>query len=126
MDYLILSITLLIIGIYGLLTKRNLMKVLIAIELMAIAASINFILLATSMNQSLGEVFLILTFATDSSITGIILAVLIIIAKKYGTWDLKKLGEIMRSEPTNVGEILENAGEQASELNNTKEGSEEK
>jgi NADH:ubiquinone oxidoreductase subunit K len=124
MDYLILSITLLGIGLYGLLSKRNLMKVLIAIELMAIAASINFILLSTSVNETLGEVFLILTFATDSSITGIILAVLIIIAKKYGTWDLKKLGELMRSEPTNVEKIIEEAGEEEdSEVEGFQEGS---
>jgi NADH-quinone oxidoreductase subunit K len=111
MDYLILSITLLGIGIYGLLSKRNLFKVLISIELVAIAASMNFVLLASANNQSLGQTFLILTYSTDSCITAIILAVLFVIAKKYGTWDLQKLGELIRAKPSEAGAILESAAE---------------
>jgi|SRR5271157_1113808 len=98
MDYLILSIILLGIGIFGLLSKRNLLKVLISIELITIAASMNFVLLASAQNQSLGQVFLILTFSTDTCITAVVLAVLVIITKKYGTWDLQKLGALMNPE----------------------------
>ena len=57
-DYLILSLTLLGIALYGLLTRRNLLKVLISIELLAFAASMNFIMLATpNVDQNLGQVF---------------------------------------------------------------------
>jgi NADH:ubiquinone oxidoreductase subunit K len=38
MDYIILSVTLLAVGIYGLLTKRHLVKVLISIEIIASAS----------------------------------------------------------------------------------------
>jgi len=98
MDYMILSVTLLAVGIYGLLTKRYLVKVLISIEIIAVAASMNFVLLAFSLNRALGEAFLILAFSTDACVTAIVLALLVIAAKKYGTCDIRKLAEIERSE----------------------------
>ncbi len=48
MDFVILSLVMLAIGIYGLLTNRQLLKVFISIELIATAATINFIMLAIS------------------------------------------------------------------------------
>lgn len=116
-DYLILSLTLLGIALYGLLTRRNLLKVLISIELLAFAASMNFIMLATpNVDQNLGQVFLILTYSTDSSITAIVLAILIIITKRYGTWDLQKLGVLMKVHPIDPDLILEEAGEKKEEM----------
>jgi len=96
MDYVILSMTLLAIGIYGLLTKRHLLKVLISVELIATAASMNFVLLASSLNKALGEAFLILAFSTDTCVTAIVLALLVIASKKYGTCDIRKLAELER------------------------------
>jgi NADH-quinone oxidoreductase subunit K len=97
MDHLILSIILLAVGIYGLLTRRHLVKVLISIEIIAVAASMNFVLLASSLNRTLGEAFLVIAFSTDTCVTAIALALLVIIAKKYGTCDIRKLAEIERS-----------------------------
>ena len=82
------------IGIYGLLTKHNLLKVLISVELIAMAASMNFVLLASAMNKALGEAFLMLAFSTDTCVTGIILALLVIVSKKYGTCDIRKLAKL--------------------------------
>jgi NADH-quinone oxidoreductase subunit K len=90
--------TLLIIGIYGLLTRHNLLKVLISIELIATAASMNFVLLSSSLDKALGEAFLILAFSTDTCVTGIVLALLITISRKYGTSDIRRLAEIEWSE----------------------------
>jgi NADH:ubiquinone oxidoreductase subunit K len=98
MDYVILSMTLLAIGIYGLLTKPHLLKVLISIELMATAASMNFVLLASPLNKTLGEAFLILAFSTDTCVTAIVLALLVVVSKKYGTADIRKLVKLDRRE----------------------------
>jgi NADH-quinone oxidoreductase subunit K len=86
--------TLLAIGIYGLLTRHHLLKVLMSIELIATAASMNFVLLASSLNKAMGQAFLILAFSTDTCVTGIVLALLIIVSKKYGTADIRKLAEL--------------------------------
>ena len=112
MDYLILSMTLLAIGIYGLLTKRHLLKVLISIELIATAASMNFVLLASSLNKALGEAFLILAFSTDTCVTAIVLALLVRMSKEYGTGDIRKLAKLER-HLTTEGE--ENSNSETSE-----------
>jgi len=97
-NYMILSATLLAIGIYSLLSKRHLVKILISIELIAMGASMNFVLLTSPSNIALGEALLLLAFSTDTCVTAIILALLIIAAKKYGTCDIRKLAEIAESE----------------------------
>ncbi|MGC8998393.1 MAG: NADH-quinone oxidoreductase subunit NuoK [Candidatus Bathyarchaeia archaeon] len=105
MDYIILSVVLLAVGIYGLLAKRHLVKVLISIEIIAVAASMNFVLFASSANRALGEAFLVLAFSTDACVTAIVLALLVIATKKYGTCDIRKLAEMERSadeEPASV------------------------
>lgn len=91
MDFVILSLVMLSIGIYGLLTKRHLLKVFISIELIATGATLNFVTLASAMGKGLGEAFLILAFSTDTAVSAVILALLVIISKKYGTSDISDL-----------------------------------
>jgi len=99
MDYIILSIILLGIGVYGLLTKRHLLKIFISVELIAIAATLNFVMLA---GPGLGEAFLILAFSTDTAISAVILALLVVVSKKYGTSDIN---EIVRMEKEKGNEV---------------------
>ena len=91
MDFVILSLVMLSIGIYGLLTKRHLLKVFISIELIATGATLNFVTLASAMGKGLGEAFLVLAFSTDTAVSAVILALLVIISKKYGTRDISDL-----------------------------------
>ena len=91
MDFVILSLVMLSIGVYGLLTKRQLLKVFISVELIAIAATLNFVMLASSLGVGLGEAFLILAFSTDTAVSAVILALLVIVSKKYGTSDISKI-----------------------------------
>src|SRR5665647_3444605 len=91
MDFVILSLVMLAIGIYGLLTKRHLLKVFISVELIATGATLNFVTLASTMGKGLGEAFLILAFSTDTAVSAVILALLVIISKKYGTSDISDL-----------------------------------
>jgi NADH:ubiquinone oxidoreductase subunit K len=111
-DYVVLSMTLLAIGIYGLLTRRHILKILISIELIATTASMNFILLASSLNRAVGEAFLILAFSTDTCVTGVVLALLILITKKYGTADIRKLAELEWQEDVNEEKTSSEAGEE--------------
>lgn len=97
MDYLILSATLIAIGIYGLLTRRHLLKVLISLELIAVAATMNFVLLSSPSNP-LGEALLILAFSTDTCITAIILALMFTYSKKYRTCDLNEIAKLEQQE----------------------------
>jgi NADH-quinone oxidoreductase subunit K len=98
MDFVILSLVMLAIGIYGLLTNRQLLKVFISVELIAIAATLNFVMLASSMGVGLGQAFLVLAFSTDTAVSGVILALLVIVSKKYGTSDMGKIIQILQDK----------------------------
>ncbi|KYH41949.1 MAG: NAD(P)H-quinone oxidoreductase subunit 4L [Candidatus Bathyarchaeota archaeon B26-2] len=97
MDYVILSMTLLAVGIYGLVTKRNLLKVLISIEIIAAAASMNFVAFASMVGGSLGQAFLILALSVDTTLTAIIIALVVVAYRDLGTidiWALSRLREV--------------------------------
>jgi NADH-quinone oxidoreductase subunit K len=79
---------LLAIGIYGLLTKRELLKVFISVELIATASTMNFVMLTSSTGIQVGEAFLVLAFSTDTAVSAVVLALLVIARKKYGTSDV--------------------------------------
>ncbi len=78
------------IGVYGLLTKRHLLKIFISIELIATAATLNFVMLGIN-NLGVSQAFLILAFSTDTAVSAVILALLVIVSKKYGTSDIDKI-----------------------------------
>ena len=86
------------IGIYGLLINRQLIKVFISVELIATAATLNFVMLASSMGVGLGQAFDILAFSTDTAISGVILGLLVIVSKKYGTSDMGKIIQMMQEK----------------------------
>jgi NADH:ubiquinone oxidoreductase subunit K len=104
MDYVILSLILLAIGIYGLLTKRDLLKVFVSVELIATAATLNFVMFASSLSKGLGEAFLVLAFSTDTCVSAVILALLVIVHKKYGTSDIGELVKMERDEEEREGD----------------------
>jgi len=108
MDFVILSLAILAIGIYGLLTNRNLLKAFISIELIAIAATLNFVTLSSSAGVGLGQAFLVLAFSTDTAVSAVILALLVIVSRKYGTGDLR---QILKMESKEESEEAETDGD---------------
>jgi NADH-quinone oxidoreductase subunit K len=103
MDFTILSIVMLSIGIYGLLTNRQLLKVFISIELIAIAATLNFVMLAYP--NGLSQAILILAFSADTAVSAVILALLVIVSKRYGTGDLSKIISQQETEEPQETEV---------------------
>ncbi len=96
MEYIILSMTLLAIGIYGFLTKRNLLKMLISIEIIAAAASMNFVIFASIAGDALGQAFLMLALSVDTAMTAIVIALVLVAyreLKVLDIWELSKLKE---------------------------------
>jgi NADH-quinone oxidoreductase subunit K len=98
MDFVILSLIMLAIGVYGLLTKRHLLKVFVSVELIAIAATMNFVMLASPAGKGVGEAFLVLAFSTDTAVSAVILALLVVVHKKYGISDISELGKTEESK----------------------------
>ena len=94
MDYIILSITILAIGIVGLVTKHDLIKMLIAIEMITAAATMNFVVFGSLMENSLGESFSILALSVDACVTAVALALAVAIYKKLNIRDIRDLSEM--------------------------------
>ena len=99
MDYVILSVTILAIGIVGLVTKHDLIKMLIAIEMITAAATMNFVVFGSLMEDSLGQAFSILALSVDACVTAVALALAIAIFKKLNIRDVRELSE-MKEEPS--------------------------
>ena len=98
MEYVILSLILLAIGIYGLMAKRNLLKILISVELIAAAASMNFVVFSSILGDQLGQVFLILALSVDTAITSVVIALVLIAYRKHGIIDVWELSKLKKSE----------------------------
>ena len=105
MDFVVLSLVMFAVGVYGLLTKRHLLKIFISVELIAIAATMNFVLLASEAGKEVGQAFLVLAFSTDTAVSAVILALLVVVHKKYGTSDI---GELVTVEETKEEGEVEN------------------
>jgi len=98
-DYIILSITILAIGIVGLVTKHDLIKMLIAIEMITAAATMNFVVFGSLMQDSLGQAFSILALSVDACVTAVALALAIAIYKKLNIRDFRDLSEMNEEQP---------------------------
>jgi len=76
--YLILSAALFIIGIIGVMVRRNIIVILLSIELMLNAANINLIVFSSQVQNAVGQVFAIFVIcvaAAEAAVgLGIILA----------------------------------------------------
>ena len=94
-DYLVLSALLFAISIAGIfLNRKNIIVLLMAIELMLLAVNMNFIAFAHFMNDLHGQVFVffILTVAAAESAIG--LAILVVLFRNHGTINVDDIGTL--------------------------------
>lgn len=75
--FLILGAVLFAIGLYGVLTRRNAIGILMSIELMLNAANINFVTFGRMRGDHGGVVFAVFVIATAAAATIVGLAILI-------------------------------------------------
>ena len=94
--YLFLALMMFCIGLFGVIVCRNLLKILICVELMLNAVSINFIAFASfsdtiALNGLVFSLFVIVIGATEVAVG---IAILISIYKYKQTVDSEKMGEL--------------------------------
>ena len=92
---LVLGALLFAIGVVGIfLNRKNLIILLMAIELMLLAVNMNFIAFSHHMGDLAGQVFVffILTVAAAESAIG--LAILVLLFRNVGSIDVEDLGEL--------------------------------
>jgi len=96
LEHIVLSLTLLMIGMYGLITKRDLLKTLISIELIAAAASMNFVMFSSIVGDQLGQAFFILMLSVDTSMTAIVIALVLVSYRELKVSDAMELHKFKR------------------------------
>ena len=83
--YLILSTILFFIGLFGIvLNRRNILIVLMSIELMLLAINLNFAIFSNSIDDIIGQVFALLVLTVAAAESAIGLAILVIYYRLRG------------------------------------------
>ncbi len=92
-DYLIVSIILLAIGVYGLTVKRNFIRMLFAIEIIINAANINLVAFSTlsPIQNATGQSFALFSIAIAAAEVAVGLALIIVVYRIYRDIDVKGL-----------------------------------
>ena len=96
--YPLVSALIFTIGVYCLATKRSVIKMIIAIELMVNAANLNFVAftLTPAGVDPLGQSFVLLSLGVGGAITAVALLLAIQIYRTYGVLDVEKLRRLRR------------------------------
>ena len=93
--YLVLGAILFAISVIGIfLNRRNVIIMLMAIELMLLAVNLNFIAFSRFLGDTSGQIFVffILTVAAAESAIG--LAILVLLFRNIGSIDIEELGRL--------------------------------
>jgi NADH:ubiquinone oxidoreductase subunit K len=89
-DYVIVSVVLVAIGIYGLVVKRNAVRMLFALEIIANAANLNLIAFSRNLSNSQGQVFALFSIAIAAAEVAVGLGIIIIAYRLYKEIDVEE------------------------------------
>lgn len=94
-SYLTLAAILFSISVAGIfLNRKNIVVILMCIELMLLAANINFIAFSHYLNDSAGQVFVFFILTVAASEAAIGLAILVLLFRNRRTIDVEKMSEM--------------------------------
>src|SRR5262245_41777387 len=89
--YLILGAALFTIGVIGVLTRRNIMIILMSIELMMNAVNINLIAFSSRLQQVTGQVFAIFVITVAAAEAAVGLGIVIAMFKNKETMNINEI-----------------------------------
>lgn len=93
--YLIVSAFIFTIGMTGLLINRkNVISILMSIELMLLSININFVAFSVFLNELSGQVFSILILTIAAAETAIGLAILVLFYRNKGSIEVEDISEM--------------------------------
>ena len=95
LHYLTLSSIIFVIGVIGLLSKnRNLINILMSIELMLLAVNINFVSFSSFNNDIKGQIFSIILLTIAAAETAIGLALIVLFFRHNNTIKVKDINKL--------------------------------
>jgi len=95
-SYVILSSAMLGIGIYGLVSKRNAIRLLFSVELIVNAANVNFVAFARYSNPPIlnGWIIVLYSVAAAAMEAAVGLALILVAFRLNGTIDVRRLNRL--------------------------------
>jgi NADH:ubiquinone oxidoreductase subunit K len=90
LNYVIVSVVLVAIGIYGLVVKRNAVRMLFALEIIANAANLNLIAFSRNLSNAQGQVFALFSIAIAAAEVAVGLGIIIIAYRLYNDIDVEE------------------------------------
>ncbi|MGP8125517.1 MAG: NADH-quinone oxidoreductase subunit NuoK [Nitrososphaerales archaeon] len=99
-DFVLVSAMLFGIGIYGLITKRNALRLLFAVEIMINAANLNFVAfeqympVALGPQAALGQTFVLFSIALAAAEAAVILAIVVVAYRLHHDVDVSELNSM--------------------------------
>ena len=94
--YLVPSVIMFVCGIYGFMTRKNLIAILISLELMLNSADLNFVIFNRYLypNSMEGMVFTLFAVALAAAETAIAIAIIINIYRAVGNTDINEVKQM--------------------------------
>lgn len=93
--YLVLAGLLFTLGVFGMfLNRKNVIIILMSIELMLLAVNINFVAFSTFLNDLAGQVFTMFILTVAAAEAAIGLAILVVFFRNKGTIAVEEIAEL--------------------------------
>jgi len=89
--YILLASVMFVIGLYGLATQKNGIKLMMCTEILLNSANINLVAFSAYQPNVNGQVFALFSIALAAAEAGIGLAILITLYRLYGTIELDNI-----------------------------------
>ena len=92
--YLVLSAILFTIGVTGVLMRRNVIIILLSVELMLTAANLNFIAFSHYVGNAVGQVFVFFVMTVAAAETALGLAIVIALYRNLQTVNVDEINQM--------------------------------
>jgi len=92
--FLFLSAALFIIGMMGVLTRRNMLIIFMCIELMVAAVSVSLVAFAWESNTLDGQIFVLFTLAIAAAEAAVGLGIILALSRRGKSVDVDQLHEL--------------------------------
>lgn len=89
-DFVTVAVILFAIGIYGLVVKRNAIRMIFSIEIIANAANLNLIAFSRNLHNSQGQMFALFSIAIAAAEVAVGLGIIIIAYRLYKEIDVEE------------------------------------
>ena len=103
-EILMLSSGMFVLGLIGFLTRKNMILMFLAVELMLAAVAINFVAFGSRLGLQQGQLFAVLILTVASCEAAIGLALVVAMYKRKSTLDISQWDSLHEVEPPKLAE----------------------